>query len=51
MERWSSEPMPIMEVFSAALYLAHPKLGGAQGVGLLTELITEPHANFVNRWH
>jgi hypothetical protein len=33
-----SELMLIMEVFSAALYLAHPELNSAQGADLLIEL-------------
>jgi hypothetical protein len=38
--RWSSGPMLIMEVSSAALYLAHPESDRAQGLGLLTGLST-----------
>jgi hypothetical protein len=37
-ENWSSGPMLIMEVFSAALHLADPELNRAQGRYLLTEL-------------
>jgi hypothetical protein len=32
--------MLIVEVFSAALYLAHPEFDHAQGVSLFTELST-----------
>jgi hypothetical protein len=37
-----------MEVFSAAVYLVHPALDRAQGVGLLTQLNTESRMNFVS---
>jgi hypothetical protein len=40
--------MLIMGVFSAALYLAHPELDRAQGVGLLSELSTSSYVNFVS---
>jgi hypothetical protein len=37
-----------MEVFSDALYLAHPELDRAKGVGLLTERSTYSRVNFVS---
>jgi hypothetical protein len=40
--------MLIMGVFSAALYLAHPELDRAQGVGLLTKLNTLSYVNFLS---
>jgi hypothetical protein len=40
--------MLIMEIFSAALYLAHPELDRANGVGLFTELSTWSHVTFVS---
>jgi hypothetical protein len=40
--------MPLIEVFLAALYLAHPELGRAQGLGLLIELSTESRVNFLS---
>jgi hypothetical protein len=46
--RWSSGPMLIMGVFSAALYVAHPELNPAQGFGLLTELSAQSCLHFVS---
>jgi hypothetical protein len=40
--------MPIIDVFSAVLYLAHPELDRVRGVGLLTEIGTESRLNFLS---
>jgi hypothetical protein len=47
-ELWFSGPTFAMKVFSAALYLVHPELDRAQGVGLLTELSISSWVNFVS---
>jgi hypothetical protein len=40
--------MLVMEVFTAALYLAHPQLNSSQGVRMLPELRTESRNDLVN---
>jgi hypothetical protein len=47
-ERWPSGPMLVIEVFSAALYLAQPELDRAHGLGLLSKLSTWSRVNFVS---
>jgi hypothetical protein len=37
-----------MEVFSAALYFAHPELDPAQSAGLFTELSNQSRMTFMN---
>jgi hypothetical protein len=44
----SGRPMLIVEVLSAALYLAHPELDPAPRVGVITELRVESRVNFVS---
>jgi hypothetical protein len=43
-----SRPMLVMEVFTAALYLAHSKLNSSQGIRMLPELRTESGNDLVS---
>jgi hypothetical protein len=47
-ENESARLMPVMEILSAALYLAHPKLNRAQGVSVCIEMNVWYYADFVS---